>query len=117
MRRKNLITLPDDVKPGVLLTIKAASKLSGIPESTIRNYRRQQGIGLKFYRVGSRIFLKCDEFIAWLNLVAVEVSVRRFTFSSESKFRAKESPASTVASLSYSNPVPRLHQRAGAGNV
>ena len=91
--RRHLITIPADVNPGGLLTIKAASRLSGIPESTIRNYRRQPGNGLKFYRVGSRLYLKCDEFIAWINLVTVEVSsMRRITFTSDSRVRGNGLP-------------------------
>jgi len=93
MPRKKLIQLPKGVNPGGFLTIRAASRLSGIPESTIRNYRRQPGNGLKFYRVGSRLYLKCDEFIAWINLVAVEVSsMRRITFTSDSRVRGKGLP-------------------------
>ena len=92
MQRRKLITLPEGVNPGGLLTIKAASKMSGIPESTIRGYRRTPGIGLTFYRVGSRLFLKCDEFCAWLDIVAVEVGVRRITFTSESNIRGQGRP-------------------------
>ena len=103
MTRRQLITLPDNINPGGLLTIKAASKLSGIPESTIRGYRRQPDCGLKFYRVGSRLFLNCGEFIAWINLVAVEASVRKLSFSSDSVARSKAAPASRHH-LSYSDP-------------
>ena len=93
MPRRQLITLPEGVSLGGLLTIKAASKLTGIPESTIRGYRCRPGNGLKFYRVGGRLFLKCDEFLAWINLVAVEVAqVRRITFTSESKVRGTGLP-------------------------
>ena len=73
MPRKQLIQLPEGVNPGGLLTIKAASKLSGIPESTIRGYRCQPGIGLRFYKIRGRIYLKCDELLRWINVVAEEV--------------------------------------------
>ena len=96
MPRRQLITVPEGINPGGLLTIKAASRLTGIPESTIRNYRREQGSGLKFYRVGSRLFLKCDEFIAWINLVAVQVSMRKFTFTSESRGRGQGRPRASM---------------------
>ena len=95
MPRRQLITVPEGINPGGLLTIKAASRLTGIPESTIRNYRREQGSGLKFYRVGSRLFLKCDEFIAWINLVAEEVSMKRFMFTLDSVGRGKDAPGTS----------------------
>jgi len=93
--RRHLITIPADVNPGGLLTIKAASRLSGIPESTIRGYRRQPGIGLKFCRVRGRLFLKCDEFIAWINIVAEEVSMKRFMFTLDSVGRGKDAPGTS----------------------
>ena len=108
MPRRHLIQLPEGVNPGGLLTIKNASKISNIPESTIRGWRRQPGNGLTFYRVGGRIFLKCDEFIAWVNLVAVEVSqVRRFSFSSESNIRGMEAPEAAIVNQTR---VPVLHR-------
>ena len=104
MPRRHLIQLPEGVNPGGLLTIKAASKLTGIPETTIRGYQNKGS--LRFYRVGGRIFLKCDEFIAWVDRVAVEVSqVRRFSFSSESNIRGMEAPEAAIF-----NRVPVLHR-------
>ena len=126
--RKKLIQLPEGINPGGVLTIKAASWVSGFPESTIRNWRRQPGIGLRFYRVNGRIengkrkggilVVKCDEFLQWINLVAVEeASMRRITFASDSKNgRTKDGPgASAVFKLNSCSPASRLHQQAGAG--
>ena len=91
MPRKNLITLPDDVNPGGLITFRKASEISGIPLSTLYEWRRTPGIGLRVYKIRKKIFLRCDEFIAWINRVAVEASIGRFTFESESEYgRSKE---------------------------
>lgn len=77
MPRKKLIQLPEGINPGGLLTVKAASKLTGIPESTIRGYSRQPGIGLRFYKISGRLYLKCDELLRWINTVAVQVPMSR----------------------------------------
>ena len=126
--RKKLIQLPEGINPGGVLTIKAASWVSGFPESTIRNWRRQPGIGLRFYRVNGRIengkrkggilVVKCDEFLQWINLVAVEeASMRRITFASDSKNgRTKDGPGASVLLQSLSQQsVPRSPRRAEAG--
>ena len=77
MSRKNLIQLPKNINPGGLLTIKKAAEITGLPVTTIYNFRRQPGMGVRFYRVGGRIFLKCDEFINWLNIIARQVPISR----------------------------------------
>ena len=92
MPRKKLITLPEGVNPGALLTFKKVEELFGVEETTLRSWRCQPGIGLRFIKIKGRIYVKCDEFIAWVNLVAVEVVERRFTFSSESVSRGNGLP-------------------------
>jgi len=103
MTRRQLINLPDNINPGGFLMIKLMSEILNISESTVRNWRRKPGNGLRWYRVngvmkngkltGGILVVKCDEFCAWLNLVAVEVAqVRRITFTSESKVRGNGLP-------------------------
>jgi len=77
MSRKNLIQLPKNINPGGLLTIKKAAEITGLPVTTIYNFRRQPGMGVRFYRVGGRIFLKCDEFVNWINIIARQVPTCR----------------------------------------
>jgi len=116
--RKNLIKLPDNINPGGLITLKAASQLTGIPITTFYELRKEPGCGLTFYHRGkrTRLMLKVDELVRWINMVYVEVDVRKFTFTSESVSRGKAAPASRHL-LSYSDPASCLHQRAGAGNI
>jgi len=76
MPRKNLITLPEGINPGGLLTIKKAAEITGLPVTTIYNFRRQPGIGVRFYKIGGRIFVKCDEFINWINIIAKQLPSR-----------------------------------------
>ena len=116
MPRKKLIRWPEGEKRTVYLTFKRVEEVFGIPESTIRNWHRKTGNGLKTYRVGGyfkegrlvggRLCVMCDEFIAWLNRVTVEVSqVRRFSYSSESNIRGMEAPEAAIF-----NRVPVLHR-------
>ena len=118
MPRKKLIRWPEGEKRTVYLTFKRVEEVFGIPESTIRNWHRKTGNGLKTYRVGGRLVggrlvggrlcVMCDEFIAWLNLVTVEVSqVRRFSFSSESNIRGMEAPEAAIVNQTR---VPVLHR-------
>jgi len=107
MPRKKLIRWPEGEKRTVYLTFKRVEEVFGIPESTIRNWHRKTGNGLKVYRVGGRLVggrlvggrlcVMCDEFIAWLNLVTVEVSqVRRFSYSADCKTRGMEAPEASI---------------------
>jgi len=94
MSRRNIITVPEGVKPGGLMTFEKVEELFGIEEETLRSWRsRQSRNGFPSFRVEGRVFVRCDEFCAWLNLVAVEVAqVRRITFTSESKVRGNGLP-------------------------
>lgn len=89
MPRKHLIQLPKGINPGGLLTIKKAAEITGLPVTTIYNFRRQPGIGVRFYRVGGRIFLKCDEFINWINIIAKQVPNSR---ALDANVRGMEAP-------------------------
>ena len=106
MPRRQLIKWPEGEKRPVYLTFKRIEEVFGIPESTIRGWRCRPGNGFTTYRVGGylekgrlvggRLCVKCDEFIAWINLVAVEVSMRKFTFTSESRGRGQRRPRASM---------------------
>jgi len=98
MSRRNIITVPEGVKPGGLMTFEKVEELFGIEEETLRSWRsRQSRNGFPSFRVEGRVFVRCDEFIAWVNRVAVEVSqVRRLSFSSESNIRGMEAPEASI---------------------
>jgi len=117
MRGKEIITVPEGVNPGGFLTFEKVEELFGIEEKTLRSWRsRQSRNGFPSFKVEGRVFVRCDEFCAWLNLVAVEVDVRNISFASDSKVRGKAAPASrNFTSFIRSNPASRL--RAGAGSI
>jgi len=97
MRGRNLITLPEGCNPGALLTFAKVEALFGIEEETLRSWRsRQSRNGFPAFKVEGRVFVRCDEFCAWLNLVAVEVVVRNFTFTSESAARGQGRPRASI---------------------
>ena len=82
MSGKQLITVPEGCNPGALLTFEKVEELFGIEEETLRSWRsRQSRNGFPSFKVEGRVFVRCDEFCAWLNLVAVEVGVRSISFT------------------------------------
>jgi len=97
MRGRNLITVPEGCNPGALLTFAKVEALFGIEEETLRSWRsRQSRNGFPAFKVEGRVFVRCDRFIAWINLVAVEVSMRKFTFTSDSLGRDRDVPDASM---------------------
>jgi hypothetical protein len=73
---KKIIKLPEGVNPDGLLTVKKAALLTGLPATTIYNFRKVPGNGgVRFYKHkhGGRLFLKAAEFVQWINLHFKEV--------------------------------------------
>ena len=69
MKIKSTIKLPDGINPGGLLTVRMASEISGIPAKTLYEWKRQPGNGLRSYKIGRKVFFKCDEFLKWIDRV------------------------------------------------
>ncbi|HUW17683.1 MAG TPA: helix-turn-helix domain-containing protein [Sedimentisphaerales bacterium] len=67
MRQRAYIQLPAEMNPGGLITVSKAAQVTGIPKTTIYGWRRQPGNGIRFYRLGHKLFLKCDELLGWIN--------------------------------------------------
>jgi len=106
---------------GIYLTFRAAAKLSGIEERTIRGYRSQQVAGLPFYKIKGRVYVKRNEFLRFLELIAVvkngvEASVERLRLRRNPCTEgARKAPDASTASFILRSPVRRRHQPAATG--
>ena len=108
MPRRQLITLPDGINPGGLITFRVAAEISGIPIKTLYEWRRTPGIGLRVYKIRKKIFLKCDEFLQWVNTVAQVPIGRPLTINIE---RGKDAPGTIIRKGQPS----AVHGTSGAG--
>lgn len=55
----------ETVKAMKLLNTREVSRMTGIPENTFRYYRHK-GVGPKFGKLGSRVFYKESDVLAWV---------------------------------------------------